>query len=355
MGAELTLFVGTFSKRGALGIYTCRMDVATGALEQVGVTGGIMEPSFLALDSSGEYLYAVSEMADAQGEGGVYAYAIAADGALTFLNRVSTGGPGPCHLAIDGADSYIVATNYNGGSVCLLPIGADGHLQKRSDFVQHAGSSVNPARQGEAHAHSVTFDRTNQWAYVCDLGMDQVLAYRIDGKTRKLALDPALTVHAEPGQGPRHFDFSPSQEHCYVLNELGSTVAVYDRDVASGRLTARQLISTLPDSWEGESHTADVHVSGNGRFLYASNRGHDSIAIFAIEPATGELSPVGHEPTGGENPRNFALTPDGQFLLAENSVSGTIVTFAVDADSGGLEPTGDVLELPAPVCIKFRP
>ena len=150
-------------------------------------------------------------------------------------------------------------------------------------------------------------------------------------------------------------DFDPAGERAYVLNELGSTVAVYDRDVASGRLSPKQLISTLPEGWEGENHTADVHVSGDGRFLYASNRGHDSIAIFAIDAATGELTPAGCESTRGENPRNFALSPDGRFLLAENSVSGTIVTFAVDAGSGGLEPTGDVLELPAPVCIKFRP
>jgi len=355
MAEKRTLFVGTYTRLGSLGIYTCRMDAETGAVEQVAVTGGIEEPSFLAVDPGGDHLYAVAETADNQGEGAVHAYAINGDGSLTFLNRQSTGGAGPCHLAVDATDSYVIVANYFGGSVCMLPAGPDGWLGERCDFIQHEGSSVNVERQGEAHAHSVTIDPTNSRVYVCDLGMDQIVVYGIDHEDRRLELDEALTVRAEPGHGPRHFDFHPSGKYCYALNEIGSTVAVYDRDGRSGRLSGKQLISTLPDGWEGFNSTADIHVSPDGRFLYASNRGHDSIAVFAIDPGTGELTLIGHEPTRGNNPRNFAISPDGKFLLAENQDSGNIVAFAVDAGTGQLEFTGNQIEIPAPVCIKFLP
>jgi 6-phosphogluconolactonase len=355
MAAQPTLFIGTYTSLGSLGIYTCHMDPTTGALEQIAVSGEITDPSFLAIDPSGQHLYAVAEIADVKGEGGVYAYSINAEGSLTFLNKQSTRGPGPCHLAVDATDSYLIVANYAGGSVCTLPIGPDGHLQERSHFIQHEGSSINPDRQTEAHAHSINIDPSNARAYVCDLGMDQVLVYRIDRDNQRLELDESLTVQAEPGHGPRHFDFHPSGDHCYALNEIGSTVAVYDYDGQSGRLTGKQLISTLPDGWDGNNGTADVHVSADGRFLYASNRGHDSIAIFAIDTATGKLAPIGHESTRGKTPRNFALSLDGRFLLAANQDSANIVTFAVDSETGQLESTGDEIEIPAPVCIKFMP
>ena len=355
MAAKYTLFVGTYTRLGSLGIYTCELDAKTGAVEQIAVTGGIEEPSFLAIDPTGDHLYAVSEAANGGGEGGVHAYSIAGNGSLTFLNKRSTGGAGPCHLAVDATDSHLIVANYAGGSVCMLPISADGRLEERCHFIQHAGSSVNVERQAEAHAHSVTIDPTNSRAYVCDLGMDQVLVYRIDRERQRLELDEALTVQAEPGHGPSHFDFHPSGDYCYVLNEIGSTVAVYDHEGQSGRLTGKQLVSTLPDGWEGFNGTADIHVSLDGRFLYASNRGHDSIALFAIDPGTGGLTALGHESTRGKNPRNFAISPDGKFLLAENSNSANIVTFAVDAETGQLEFTGNEIEIPGPVCIKFRP
>lgn len=355
MTDKLTVQVGTYTRLGSLGIYTCQMDPATGALEQIAVTGEITDPSFLAIDPSGQHLYAVAETADVRGEGGAYAYSINPDGSLTFLNKQSTGGPGPCHLAVDATDSYLIVANYAGGSVCTFPIGPDGHLQARSHFIQHKGSSINPDRQTKAHAHSINIDPSNSRAYVCDLGMDRVLVYRIDRERQRLDLDDALTVQTEPGHGPRHFDFHPSGDHCYALNEIGSTVAVYDYDGQSGRLTGKQLISTLPDGWEGTNGTADVHVSADGRFLYASNRGHDSIAIFAIDPATSQLTSIGHESTRGKTPRNFALSPDGRFLLAANQDSANIVAFAVDAETGRLVFTGDEIEIPAPVCIKFMP
>ena len=355
MAEDVTLFVGTYTRMGSEGIYTCSMRLETGALKLRAVTGEIENPSFLAADPKGDHLYAVCEVGDDGGDGAVTAYTIASDGSLRALNRQSTGGPGPCHLAVDASDAFVIAANYRGGSVAMIPIEADGSLGERCDFIQHEGSSINPDRQNQAHAHSVTINHTNGRAYVCDLGMDEILVYDIDHDAKRLRWVRDLTVTAQAGQGPRHFAFHPTNAYAYAINELGSTVAVYDVDAASGRLTERQLISTLPSAWEGESTTADIHVSRDGRFVYGSNRGHDSIAIFAIDPATGRLDAIGHEPTRGETPRNFALAPDGRHLLAENQDSGTIVTFAVDEQTGELSYTGSQIEIPAPVCIVFRP
>ena len=355
MAETLTLFVGTYTNMGAEGIYTCRMDVESGRLEQVAVAGGIENPSFLAVDPAGQHLYAVCEI---QGEGAsdsVSAYSIDDDGALTLLNVESTGGPGPCHLAVDSTDSYVIAANYYGGSVCMLPVKPDGSLGPRSDFVQHEGSSIDPERQYEAFAHSVTIDSTNARVYVCDLGMDEILVYSIDHERGHLVGNDDLTVSTRPGHGPRHFAFHPSDKYCYAINELGSTIAAYEYDHSTGRISEMQLVSTLPEGWSGTQSTADIHVSQDGRFVYGSNRGHDSIAIFSVDPETGRLEPEGHEHTLGKTPRNFAITPDGRFLLAENQDSANIVTFAIDADSGGLEYTGNQIGIPAPVCIQFRP
>ena len=354
MAEKLSLFVGTYTRLGARGIYSCQMDADTGEVGELAVTGGIENPSFLALDPAGEHLYAVCETTDDSNEGAVSAYSINEDRSLTFLNRESTGAPGPCHLAVDLTDSYVIAANYAGGSVCMLPIERNGALQRKCDFVQHEGSSINAERQQEAHAHSVTIDRSNSHAYVCDLGMDKIVVYRIDLQDGRLVEDTDLTVTSKPGHGPRHFDFHPGGKYCYAINELGSTVAVYDFDPGSGRITEKQVISTLPAGWAGTSHTADIHVSPDGRFVYGSNRGHDSIAIFSVDPDTGQLDPAGYEPTLGQTPRNFALSSDGRFLLAENQDSASIVTFSIDVDSGLLEYTGSQIEILAPVCIKFR-
>lgn len=355
MVAKDTFFVGTYTRLGASGIYTCQMEDETGRLEEIAVAEGLEDPSFLTIDPTGEHLYAVTETADSAGEGTVCSFAIEIDGSLTLLNQQSTGGADPCHLVVDATDSYVLVTNYIGGSVCMLPISPDGRLGERCDFIQHCGSSVNADRQEQAHAHSVTIDLSNSRAYVCDLGMDKILIYRINAEGQCLDLESELTVEADPGQGPRHFDIHPSGKYCYVINELGATVAAYSRDSESGKMLGKQLISTLPDGWDGPKSTADIHVSRDGRFLYGSNRGHDSIAIFAIDALTGELSPMGHTSTRGKTPRNFALSPNNKFLIAANQDSGTLMVFAVAEDSGQLEFTGHQLELPGPVCIQFAP
>ena len=354
MANDLFAFVGTYTRLGSEGVYTLRMDGDTGELTRVSVATGIENPSFVALDPSNEHLYAVGEVSNFGGAGAVTSFSVnSATGELTQINQKSTGGPGPCHLMVDSTDSLVIVTNYGGGSVAVLPINDDGSLGERTEFIQHEGSSVNPDRQEQAHAHSVNIDRSNARAYVCDLGMDRVFIYDIDHASRKLTPSAQAYVEEVAGEGPRHFDFHPSDRFVYVINELGCTITVYDMS-GVGRLTPVQTVPTLPDGWEGDNTTADVHVSSDGDYVYGSNRGHDSLVIYAIDQSTGKMTYVGHQSTLGEEPRNFAITPDGKFLLAENQNSDTIATFKRESD-GTLTATGSVIEIPAPVCIQFMP
>lgn len=344
-------FVGTYTRDGSVGIYTYHYNAETGELSAVGSVESD-NPSFLAIHPSGKYLYAVNEISEINGEkaGAISAFAIADSGELTPLNQQSVKGPGPCHLCIDATGKYALVANYGGGSVCVLPINEDGSLQEASDFIQHEGSSINERRQKEPHAHSINLDTQNRFAYVADLGMDKVLAYALNLETGKLNL--AQTISVTPGEGPRHFDFHPNGKNAYLINEIGNTVNAYNYDAATGALTETQSLTTLPSDFTETTHTADIHVSPDGKFVYGSNRGHDSIAIFAIAP-DGTLTSVGQEPTGGKNPRNFALDPSGNFLLAANQNTCNIVTFRINKENGTLEKTGAEVEVPWPVCIKF--
>ena len=354
MANDLFAFVGTYTRLGSEGIYTLKMNGNTGELEQVSLATGIENPSFLALDPSNEHLYAVCEVGDKDGGGACAAFSInQATGELTPINQQSTGGPGPCHLMVDGSDSLVIATNYAGGSVAVLPINDDGSLGERTEFIQHEGSSINPQRQEKAHAHSVNIDESNTHAYVCDLGMDKVFIYDIDHENGKLNPSQQPSVDEVPGQGPRHFTFHPSGKFVYVLNELGCTITAYHLS-ANGGLKPIETVGTLPDDWEGDNTTADIHTSPDGNYVYASNRGHHSLVIYEVDSSSGRLTYVGHEQTRGETPRNFAITPDGRFVLAENQDTGTVVTFNRNAD-GTLEATGSVIDVPAPVCIQFMP
>lgn len=350
MSNDQFAFIGTYTRLGSEGVYTLRLNGETGELTQVSVATGLENPSFVALDPSGDHLYAVSESSGFNGSGGITAFNVnRSTGELTQINQQSTGGPGPCHLMIDDSDSVAIVTNYAGGSVSIHPLSADGSVGEYTDFIQHVGSSVNKQRQQEAHAHSVNIDNANNRAYVCDLGKDQVLTYDIDIANGKLSL--ASTVDEAAGEGPRHFTFHPSGKYVYVNNELGNTITVYDLD-GDGTLSPKQTESTLPSGSDGVSHTADIHVSPDGDYVYVSNRGHDSIAIFSIDQSTGNVTAVGHESTQGNTPRNFAITPDGKFLLAENQDSDSIVSFKRE-DDGTLTPTGSILNVPAPVCMQL--
>ncbi|MEZ4620495.1 MAG: lactonase family protein [Caldilineaceae bacterium] len=358
----MLIYVGTYTRSlphvaaKSEGIYLIQMDPATGLLEHVSKTIGVDNPSYVTLHPNGQYLYAVNEVGDYGGasSGAVSAFAIDGEtGDLTFLNQEPTDGAAPCHLVVDAMGRYVLCANYSGGSVSMHPLNGDGSLGKMSDFVQHVGSSVNPQRQQGPHAHSLTIDKQNRYAYACDLGKDQVLIYQLDLARGKLVANEPAYAETPKGAGPRHFDFHPTAPIAYVINELDSTVTVFRYTDVTGALDPIQSISTLPAGFDGRSHCADIHVHPTGKFVYGSNRGHDSLAIFTVDQTTGKLTATGHESTGGKVPRNFAIDPSGSFLLAANQNSDNVVVFRINLATGQLTPTGYELTVPTPVCLKF--
>ena len=359
-GGPPQLYIGTYTrgKNQSKGIYQYQFDPASGAMRSAGVTENDDNPSFLALHPNKRFLYAVAEIGDFGGQksGAVVAYAVQpGTGALSELNRQATGGSSPCHLVVDPTGKFVLAANYGGGSACVIAIDENGRLGARTGFVQHHGSSINPRRQAGPHAHSVNLDAAGKHAFVADLGLDKVFIYSLNTDSGTLTPGPQPWVSIAPGAGPRHFAFHPDGRCAYVINELDSTVTAFCYDAEAGRLEMLQTLPTLPEGFQGTSTTAEVQVHPTGEFLYGSNRGHDSIAIFAIDERTGTLTPLGHEPTGGKQPRHFAIDPTGKYLLAANQAGDNIVVFAIDAQTGKLTPTGTVVEVPSPVCVRFLP
>jgi 6-phosphogluconolactonase len=350
------VYVGTYTTRGSEGIYVYRFDPSSGALSPLGVAAHTPNPTFLAIAPNQRHLYAANEVAELEGQpgGAVSAFAIDADtGALTFLNRQPSRGTGPCHVTVDQTGQFVLAANYSSGSASILPIREDGRLGEASDFVQHEGFGPNERRQRGPHAHSVTLSPDNRFAFVADLGIDKMMIYRLDMNEGKLQPNDPPWAETYPGAGPRHFAFHPNGPYAYVINELGSSVTAFVYDSARGALRELQTVSTLPERFEGRNTCADMHISASGEFLYGSNRGHDSIAIFCIAPDTGRLTAIGHESTRGKTPRNFGLDPSGAFLLAANQDTDNIVSFRVDGQTGQLTPTGQETHAPAPVCIQW--
>jgi 6-phosphogluconolactonase len=349
------VFIGTYTGGKSQGIYRAKLDLASGTLSGLELAAKIKDPSFLAIHPSGKFLYAVGEVGMFAGKtgGALSAFAVdATSGKLTLLNQQSSRGAGPCHLNVDREGKNLLVANYGGGSVAVLPIDADGKLREASEFVQHVGKSVNPRRQESPHAHSINLDPVGRFAFVADLGLDKVLIYKFDSAAGKLTPNDPPHASVAPGAGPRHFAFHPGGQFAYVCNEIHSTVTAFRYDTQAGKLTELHTTTTLPGEHKGNS-TAEILVHPSGKFLYVSNRGHDSLAIFRIDNATGSLTAVGHQPTGGKTPRNFAIDPTGQWVLAENQSSDSIVAFKVDPESGKLSPTGQKLEVPSPVCVRF--
>lgn len=348
----LTVYVGTYTGPKSKGIYRFDLDLATGKLTPAGEPTEAPNPSFLAIHPSGKYLYAASEVGGGGKPGAVLAFAIQPDGSLKALNSESSGGSGPCHLVVDKAGKNVLVANYGGGSVACLPIQDDGSLKAPSATIQHQGSGPDPSRQKGPHAHSINLDPANKFAFAADLGLDKVLIYKFDPAAGSLVANGDKVGSVPAGSGPRHFAFHPTGKFAYVINEMTSTVTAYAYDAEQGALKEMQTLPTLPEPVKGNS-TAEVVVHPSGKFLYGSNRGHDSIAVFTIDQESGRLTAAGHTPIGGKTPRNFAIDPTGAYLLAAGQNSHTISVFKIDPQSGALTAVGEPVSAPSPVCIRF--
>ncbi len=362
---ELMLYLGTYTRPlphvdgHGEGIYRLRLDAETGALALDGVAARLTNPTFLALDPVRRRLYATSEvdnLAADQPGGALHALAIdtrpGADfAALTYLNSQSTGGGAPCHITVDSAGRCALIANYNGGNVTMLPIGKDGRVAPVAQQVRHAGSGPNPARQLRPHPHGVYIDLTGRYLLVADLGIDRVCVYRFSAEQGTLIPNDPPWAVIHPGAGPRHLALHPSSRWIYCVNELDVTVSVLAFDPASGVLAEQGWVSLLPEGSNASNSAAEIAIDAAGRFVYASIRGHDSIAICAVAPDGSALTLIGHESTRGLTPRHFALSPDGRLLVAANQDSDSLVTFHVDADTGRLTPTGHSAVVPSPACV----
>lgn len=351
MSKPLLMYIGTYTrpdyKGKAEGIYVYRMDPQSGALTPVQTVPDVENPSFLAFDGQQRFLYAVNETKD----GSVSAFRIdPATGMLTFLNRQPSRGDDPCHLCVDPTGRYVVIANYTSGSIAVLPVETDGRLGEAVEFIQHRGSGSH-LRQAGAHMHMVIFSPDGRYLLAADLGIDQVLTYRLDGATGKLSL--ADTAQLAAGAGPRHLVFHPNGRYLFVLNEINSTITSFGYDATRGALTPLDSVSTLPAGFAGNSTTAELVITPSGAFVYGSNRGDDSVAIFAADAASGRLTPIAREGTRGRTPRSITLDPSGLFLYAANQQTDTIVTFRIQPDTGTLAMVEPVTAVPTPICLLF--
>lgn len=348
---ETLVYFGTYTRGPSKGIYVSRLDLASGKLSEPELAVEAKNPGFLALHPNKRFLYAVGEL---EKGGGVSAFAIdAKTGHLTLLNQQSSGGAGPTHLTVDGAGKNVLVANYSGGSIACLPVGSDGKLSEATSFIQHQGSSVNPQRQKGPHAHGIYTDPASKFVFVPDLGLDKLMIYKLDAATGKLTPNNPPFAAVAPGAGPRHFGFTPNGKFAYVINEMVCTMTAFSYAAASGTLTEVQTISTLPGEVEKGFSTAEVFAHPNGKFLYGSNRGHDTIAVFAIDQATGKLKLIQHEPSQVKVPRGFGIDPTGQFLIVGGQNSDDATVFRIDPKSGKLTPTGQIVQVGAPVCVVF--
>lgn len=350
-------YVGTYtSKTNSKGIYAYRFDAEKGQLTPIGVAAETADPSFLVVHPNGKYLYSVNEVGNFNGgtTGGVSAFAIDPKTAtLKLLNQVSSRGAGPCHISLDASAAFALVANYDSGNIASFPIQADGSLGTAIGFVQHSGSGPDKSRQEGPHAHWIGTSPDNRFALVADLGLDEVVIYGFDPTQGTFTPSLSGIAKVAPGAGPRHVAFHPTGKFVYVLSEMASSVTTFSYQPKTGTLKTLQTISALPKDYSGRKEAAEIAVHPSGKFLYSSNRGHDSIAIFAIDEKKGTLRSLGQVLTGGKTPRHFAIDPTGSFLLAENQESNNIVIFHIDTAGGSLTPTGQTIEVPSPVCITF--
>ncbi len=360
---KITTYIGTYTRRESFvdgkaeGIYIYHLDLASGEFTHAATVSGAgtINPSYLTLAPDGGCLYAVNEITGGKGpHGTVSAFAIdPATRKLRYLNQQSTHGLAPCYASVEPEGRYCLVANYETGSVCVLPVQGDGRLGEATDTVQFSGSGPNPERQEGPHAHMVLPSPDRSFILVVDLGTDRLMAFRLDLERGKLipAASPWTTM--PPGTGPRHLAFHPHRPFAYIISELQSTITVFRYMERQGTFEASQTLSTLPDDFKGQNLGAEIKVAPSGRFVYASNRGHDSLAIYAVDQETGKLSLVGHKSTQGIGPRDFTIDPSGALLLVANQDTDTVVTFWINQDSGMLTATGHVAAVPTPVCLQL--
>lgn len=354
----MLVYFGTYTGAKSKGIYVSTLDMRSGALSEPQLAAETPSPSFLAAHPSGDFLYAVNEVDTFEGQptGSVSAFAVdRATGKLSLLNQQSSRGAGPAHLSVDRSGHDVLVANYGGGNIAVLPIGSDGRLAPASAFVQHTGSSVNQSRQKGPHAHAINVGPTNRFAYVADLGLDKILIYRFDATKGSLEANDPPFASVQAGAGPRHLAIHPNGRFTYVINELICTVTAFTRDPQNGGLKPMQTISTLPagEIVKPEYSTAELLLHPSGRFLYGSNRGHNSIVEFSVDQKTGRLTYVENEPTKGQTPRGFGIDPSGNWLIAGNQESDSVVVFRIDPRTGRLTPTAATISIGEPVSVEF--
>jgi 6-phosphogluconolactonase len=356
-GDDTLVYVGTYTGDSSRGIYLFRLQTKNLEVSQnitlvpLGLAAETPNPSFLEIDSKRRLLFAVSEVDG----GAVSAYAIDPVGTLTLINRQPSKGAGPCHLVLDRTGRNLLVSNYGSGSVAVLPVAADGRLGAASDMEQHSGKSVNPQRQTGPHAHGVALDPANQFAFACDLGLDKVMVYRFDAERGTLAPHEPPFVELKAGAGPRHMAFRPDGKFAYVINELNSTITAFAYDAKAGALKEIESVTTLPGYYEGPNAAAEIAVHPSGKFLYASNRGNESVVLFGIDPDKGTLTWVEEQNTGGKTPRHFGIEPSAKHMAIVNQDSGTVLASRIDKDNGRLKPSGVFVKIASPACAVFLP
>lgn len=351
------VYFGTSTKQeGLSGIYLSLLNMQTGQLSAAVRVTETIKPGFITIHLNGRYIYSTSEEGcpDAENTGTVSAFRISEpDGALFNINTMPSEGAGPCHVSIDPSGKNVLVANYIGASCAVLPVQSDGLLTSAASVQKYTGSSIHPKRQTKAYSHSINCDPAGHFALVADLGIDRIMIYRFDTDKGSLVPNDPPFVKTEPGGGPRHLTFHPSGRFAYVNFELSNKVSVFQYDAGKGTLSCLQTVSTLPDGFTGENTTSEIQTTPDGCFLYVANRGHNSLAIFAIDPATGKLTPLGHEPTRGNIPRHFRIDPTGTYLIAVNANSGNAVVFKINRTTGLLEFTGSQIHLTSPSCVQF--
>jgi 6-phosphogluconolactonase len=352
--AQYYLYVGAYTQGEDEGITIYRFDPSSGSLEYVSTASGVVNPSYLAISEDKKLLLAVNEVGEFDGlpSGAISAFAIDSQtGSLTYLNQVPTGGGAPCYVSMDKSSKYALVANYSGGNVAIFPIEGNGRLGAYTQLEQHAGKGPVKGRQAGPHAHTIVPDNQERFALAADLGIDQVITYQIDADGK--GITKVGEFNTEPGAGPRHLAFHPNGNFAYIINELNSTLTSCAYSGSTGKLSEIATVSTLPEGFEGNNSCADIHVSKDGRFVYGSNRGHDSIVVFEMDQDNGGLTLKGHHSVKGKTPRNFMIDPSGKYLLVANQNSNNIVVFRRDEQTGLLSETGIEVQTSKPVCLKM--